>query len=53
MEWYRQLQQWQWAHNTLALDLVRIFLGVALCIRGVLFLISAKSFSVNSDTSNE
>jgi uncharacterized membrane protein YphA (DoxX/SURF4 family) len=36
---YRKILEWQWRHNTLASDLVRIFLGVSLFARGVLFLV--------------
>ena len=35
---YRRLVTWQWSHNSLAIDLVRIFMGVALLIRGLAFL---------------
>jgi uncharacterized membrane protein YphA (DoxX/SURF4 family) len=35
---YNSILRWQWAHNTLASDLIRIFLGVALFVRGILFL---------------
>lgn len=36
MEWYRRILDWQWSHNSLPTELVRIFLGLALFIRGVL-----------------
>ncbi|GIV57617.1 MAG: hypothetical protein KatS3mg042_0530 [Rhodothermaceae bacterium] len=36
---YRRILRWQWTHNTTATELVRIFLGTALFVRGVLFLI--------------
>lgn len=35
---YRRLVAWQWSHNSLAIDLIRIFIGVALAIRGIAFL---------------
>jgi len=35
---YRTLLRWQWTHNTAPTDIIRIFLGVALLIRGFLFL---------------
>ncbi len=35
---YQKILQWQWRHNTLATDLIRIFLGIGLFVRGVLFL---------------
>ncbi|MBO6573882.1 MAG: DoxX family protein [Rhodothermales bacterium] len=35
---YRRLVTWQWSHNSLAIDLIRMFMGVALLIRGVAFL---------------
>lgn len=40
---YRQVQEWQWYHNTLASDMIRIFLGVALFVRGLLFLLNPDS----------
>ncbi|GIV60141.1 MAG: hypothetical protein KatS3mg043_1230 [Rhodothermaceae bacterium] len=43
---YRKLLRWQWRHNTIATDLVRIFLGVALLVRGVLFLLDPVRLSV-------
>lgn len=36
MTWYRKILDWQWLHNSLATETVRIFLGVALLIRGCL-----------------
>lgn len=40
VERYRNILRWQWRHNTFATDLVRLFLGVALFVRGLLFLIN-------------
>ena len=39
MEQYQRLLNWQWAHNTFPSDLIRIFLGVALLVRGILFIV--------------
>ena len=36
MSWYRRILDWQWAHNSLPTELIRIFLGVALFVRGIL-----------------
>ncbi len=36
---YQKILQWQWRHNTPATDLIRIFLGGGLFVRGALFLI--------------
>lgn len=38
MEKYRELIRWQSRHNTIGFDLVRIFMGVALFVRGVIFM---------------
>jgi len=38
MEKYRQLIRWQSRHNTIGFDLVRIFMGVALFVRGIIFM---------------
>lgn len=38
MEKYRQLIRWQSRHNTIGYDLVRIFMGVALFVRGIIFI---------------
>ncbi len=35
---HQRLLNWQWTHNTIATDLIRIFLGVVLFVRGILFL---------------
>ncbi|MFT4604637.1 MAG: putative oxidoreductase [Rhodothermales bacterium] len=35
---YRRLVTWQWSHNSIAIDLIRIFIGGALLIRGLAFL---------------
>lgn len=35
---HQRLLKWQWAHNTIATDLIRIFIGIALLIRGFIFL---------------
>lgn len=35
---YRRLVTWQWSHNSLAIDLIRIFIGGALLVRGIAFL---------------
>lgn len=43
---YQKLQAWQWSHNTLATDLIRIFIGVALLVRGILFLSSSGQMEV-------
>ncbi len=34
---YRRLVLWQWTHNSMAIDLVRIFVGGALLIRGLAY----------------
>jgi len=34
MNWYGRLLEWQWSHNSTPTELVRIFLGIALLIRG-------------------
>ena len=34
MSWYRKIIDWQWANNSLPTEIVRIFLGLALFIRG-------------------
>jgi len=34
---YSTFLQWQWTHNTVASDVIRIFLGIALLVRGFLF----------------
>lgn len=38
MEKYRELIRWQSRHNTIGFDLVRIFMGVALFVRGIIFM---------------
>ena len=38
MEKYRQLIRWQSRHNTIGFDLVRMFMGVALFVRGIIFM---------------
>lgn len=35
---YRKLVEWQWRHNSLGIDLVRMFIGGALLVRGLAFL---------------
>jgi len=37
MAWYQQLLDWRENHHDLGLDLIRVFLGVALFTRGALF----------------
>jgi putative oxidoreductase len=34
---YRRLVLWQWTHNSMAIDLVRIFVGGALFVRGLAY----------------
>jgi uncharacterized membrane protein YphA (DoxX/SURF4 family) len=50
MAGYNSILRWQWAHNSLPSDLIRIFLGAALFVRGVLFL---KDPSMLADISNQ
>ncbi len=45
MNGYQRLLQWQWRHNSIASDLVRIFLGGALFVRGLLFAINPESLT--------
>ncbi|MDX1429297.1 MAG: DoxX family protein [Rhodothermales bacterium] len=45
MSGYQKLLQWQWQHNSLGADLVRVFLGLALLIRGLLFAINPDSLA--------
>jgi uncharacterized membrane protein YphA (DoxX/SURF4 family) len=33
-----QVRAWQWAHNSAGYDIIRIFLGLALIVRGIWFL---------------
>ncbi len=45
MTGYQKLLQWQWRHNSLASDLVRMFLGAALLVRGLLFALNPESLA--------
>ena len=46
MSWYRKILAWQWVHNSLPTELVRIFLGLALFIRGCLLWLDPSSIDV-------
>ena len=41
----QRLLQWQWRHNSIASDLVRMFLGAALLIRGLLFALNPETLA--------
>lgn len=45
MSGYQRLLQWQWSHNSLASDLVRMFVGAALLVRGLLFALNPDSLA--------
>ncbi len=45
MSGYQRLLQWQWRHNTVASDLVRMFVGAALLVRGLLFALNPESLA--------
>ncbi|MBT8401892.1 MAG: DoxX family protein [Rhodothermia bacterium] len=45
MTGYQRLLQWQWSHNTVASDLIRMFLGAALLVRGLLFALNPESLA--------
>lgn len=48
---YQQLQSWQWEHNTIATDLIRIYIGAALLVRGILFLTDAGQMGIIAERS--
>lgn len=41
----QRLVTWQWKHNSLGVDLVRMFLGAALLVRGAWFALNPDAFS--------
>ena len=42
---HQRVVAWQWEHNSLGFDLVRMFLGAALLVRGVWFALNPNAFS--------
>ena len=51
-ERYARLVAWQWANVSLPTDIIRIFLGAVLLIRGVYLLIDPSSIAVFLDETN-
>jgi len=45
MNKYQQLIRWQVKHNSWGWDVIRVFLGLALAVRGISFLMNPESFS--------
>lgn len=43
---YQRLIQWQARHNSMGFDIIRMFLGLALMIRGIMFLMDPEAILV-------